>query len=130
MELKGSRRITAEMAILLACAFQTTPGFWINLQARYDLEIARSTMSVARLSRAAKVTTKLRSESVGTRLFWSGHGPIDPRIEAATAMRIAQGRMSLQGQPQSSDTAFDRSGSPPAADIPIRAHEDEGAAGE
>jgi antitoxin HigA-1 len=59
--LKGSCRITAEMAILLARAFQTTPEFWINLQARYDLEIARSTMSVARLSRAAKAATRLRS---------------------------------------------------------------------
>lgn len=59
--LKGKCRITAEMAILFARAFQTTPEFWINLQARYDLEIASSTIPVARLSRAANTTTRLRS---------------------------------------------------------------------
>ena len=34
------RSITADMALRLARYFGTTSEFWINLQARYDLEIA------------------------------------------------------------------------------------------
>jgi len=36
------RGITADTALRLAIAFNTTPEFWINLQAHYDLEVARS----------------------------------------------------------------------------------------
>ena len=57
----GTRRITAELAILLAHAFQTTPDFWMNLQARYDLENASSVVSAARLRRAGKLAVRLRS---------------------------------------------------------------------
>ena len=34
------RGITADTAFRLARYFGTTPGFWINLQARYDLDAA------------------------------------------------------------------------------------------
>jgi addiction module HigA family antidote len=37
----GRRSITAETALPLARYFGTTPEFWINLQARYDLEASR-----------------------------------------------------------------------------------------
>ena len=37
---KGRRSITAETAMRLARYFGTTPGFWLNLQKTYDLEIA------------------------------------------------------------------------------------------
>jgi addiction module HigA family antidote len=37
----GSRSITGEPALRLARYFGTTPQYWINLQARYDLETAR-----------------------------------------------------------------------------------------
>jgi antitoxin HigA-1 len=36
----GRRGITADTAFRLARYFGTTPGFWINLQARYDLDAA------------------------------------------------------------------------------------------
>lgn len=35
------RAISAEMALRLARFFGTTPDFWLNLQARYELEVAR-----------------------------------------------------------------------------------------
>jgi addiction module HigA family antidote len=36
---KGKRSITADTALRLAKFFEgTTPGFWINMQTRYDLE--------------------------------------------------------------------------------------------
>jgi len=37
----GTRSITGETALRLARYFGTTPAYWINLQARYDLESAR-----------------------------------------------------------------------------------------
>src|SRR3954451_7583932 len=36
----GRRGISADTAFRLARYFGTTPGFWINLQARYDLDAA------------------------------------------------------------------------------------------
>ncbi len=39
--VQGKRSITADTALRLARAFGTTPQFWLNLQTRYDLEIAR-----------------------------------------------------------------------------------------
>ena len=39
--VNGKRAITAIMALRLARYFQMTPGFWMNLQARYDLETAK-----------------------------------------------------------------------------------------
>jgi addiction module HigA family antidote len=38
--VKGKRRITADTALRLSAYFGTTPQFWMNLQNRYDLEIA------------------------------------------------------------------------------------------
>ena len=37
----GQRSITAETALRLARYFGTTPAYWMNLQAHYDLEAAR-----------------------------------------------------------------------------------------
>ncbi len=36
------RAITADTALRLACYFGTTPEFWINLQAQYDLEVTKN----------------------------------------------------------------------------------------
>jgi len=38
--VRGQRVITADTALRLARYFGTTPQFWMNLQANYDLEIA------------------------------------------------------------------------------------------
>jgi antitoxin HigA-1 len=40
----GRRGITADTAFRLARYFGTSPEFWINLQARYDLEVADRTL--------------------------------------------------------------------------------------
>lgn len=37
----GQRAITGETALRLARYFGTTPEYWLNMQARYDLETAR-----------------------------------------------------------------------------------------
>jgi len=36
--IKGRRKITADTAIRLSRFFGTSPGFWMNMQALYDLE--------------------------------------------------------------------------------------------
>ncbi|MGH7186585.1 MAG: HigA family addiction module antitoxin, partial [Pseudomonadota bacterium] len=42
--IRGKRGITPETAWLLSQALNTTPEFWINLQAHYDLEVAKETL--------------------------------------------------------------------------------------
>ncbi len=37
----GQRAITGETALRLGRYFDTTPEYWLNMQARYDLETAR-----------------------------------------------------------------------------------------
>jgi antitoxin HigA-1 len=39
--VREKRGISPEMAVLLSAYFGTTDGYWINLQAHYDLELAR-----------------------------------------------------------------------------------------
>lgn len=39
--VRGTRAFTADTALRLARYFGTTPDFWMNLQARFDLETAR-----------------------------------------------------------------------------------------
>jgi len=39
----GTRSITGESALRLARYFGTTPEYWMNMQARYDIEVARDT---------------------------------------------------------------------------------------
>jgi len=38
----GTRAITADTALRLARYFGTTDRFWLNLQARYDLEVEKA----------------------------------------------------------------------------------------
>ena len=40
----GRRAITADTALRLARYFGTTPELWVNLQTRYDLEVAKATL--------------------------------------------------------------------------------------
>jgi addiction module HigA family antidote len=37
----GTRSITGESALRLARYFGTTPEYWMNIQARYDIEVAK-----------------------------------------------------------------------------------------
>jgi addiction module HigA family antidote len=39
--VRGKRAITADTALRLARYFGTTPQFWMNLQANYDLDVAQ-----------------------------------------------------------------------------------------
>ena len=39
--VRGKRGVTPETAWLLALALNTTPEYWMNMQARYDIEVAR-----------------------------------------------------------------------------------------
>jgi addiction module HigA family antidote len=39
--IRGQRGITGETALRLGRYFGTTPAYWMNMQARYDLETAR-----------------------------------------------------------------------------------------
>ncbi len=43
----GRRGITADTALRLGRCFSTTPEFWMNLQQRYELEVARREVGVA-----------------------------------------------------------------------------------
>ncbi len=38
--VKGSRPVTAELALLFGRAFAQSPQYWLNLQAAYDLKLA------------------------------------------------------------------------------------------
>ena len=40
----GRRRVTTDTALRLGRYFGTTPEFWINLQTRYDLDVAERTV--------------------------------------------------------------------------------------
>jgi antitoxin HigA-1 len=40
--LKGTRPVTAELALRLGRAFGQAPQYWLNLQTSYDLKIAQT----------------------------------------------------------------------------------------
>ncbi len=42
--VRGRRAVTVDSALRLARYLGTTPEFWINLQARYDLDMAERTL--------------------------------------------------------------------------------------
>jgi addiction module HigA family antidote len=50
--VRGKRGVTPETAWLLAQAFDTTPEFWINLQANHDLARNRPDKAIAPLKKA------------------------------------------------------------------------------
>ncbi len=47
--INGHMGISAEMAIRLAKAFNTTPELWLNLQRNFDLWFASSKISVSKI---------------------------------------------------------------------------------
>ena len=42
--VKGSRPVTAELALLFGRAFGQSPQYWLNLQADFDLKAAESSI--------------------------------------------------------------------------------------
>src|SRR5712691_8684560 len=57
----GRRGISADTALRLARYFNTTPQFWINLQAHYELDTARlaTEKAIARTIRPAHTLAKV-----------------------------------------------------------------------
>lgn len=43
--VKGTRPVTAELALLFAKTFEQTPHYWLNLQASYDLKTAEKNLA-------------------------------------------------------------------------------------
>jgi len=56
--VQGKRSITANTALRLARYFGTTDRFWVNLQARYDLEIEKDRLGT-RLSKEVEVLRRV-----------------------------------------------------------------------
>ena len=50
--VRGKRGVTPETAWLLSQAFDTTPQFWISLQANHDLAANRPGRAIPRLRKA------------------------------------------------------------------------------
>jgi addiction module HigA family antidote len=57
--INGTRGITGETALLLAHTFGTTPEFWLNLQSRYELDVAKGRISMATIERADSFRNEL-----------------------------------------------------------------------
>ena len=43
--VNGKRPVTAELALRLGRYFGQSPRYWLNLQSRYDMDIAEDTLS-------------------------------------------------------------------------------------
>ena len=44
--IKGTRPVTAELALLFGRVFGQSPQYWLNLQASYDLKLAERAIAV------------------------------------------------------------------------------------
>ena len=42
--VRGKRPVTAELALRLGQYFRQSPRYWLNLQSRYDMDIAEETL--------------------------------------------------------------------------------------
>lgn len=51
--IRGKRGVTPDTAWLLAQAFDTSPEFWLNLQAAHDLAHSRPSRSIKKLRKAS-----------------------------------------------------------------------------
>ena len=57
--LKAKRGVSPEMAVRLSVYFGTTDRYWVNLQAHYDLEVAKERMR----ERAARIIPHARAKT-------------------------------------------------------------------
>lgn len=51
--VRGKRGVTSETAWLLSQALDTTPEFWLNLQANYDLALHRPEKTILKIRMAS-----------------------------------------------------------------------------
>lgn len=49
--VRGDTSMTPDTALRLARAFDTTPGYWMNLQINHDMAIAETTIDVSTIKR-------------------------------------------------------------------------------
>lgn len=56
--VNGHMGVSAEMALRLAKAFDTTPELWLNLQRNYDLWFAESTISISKIRSIRRTVLK------------------------------------------------------------------------
>jgi addiction module HigA family antidote len=64
--VSGKRGITAETAILLARALDTTPDYWMNLQYAYELRLAERSIPQARLESICRLVISLDHDAPET----------------------------------------------------------------
>src|SRR5690348_11119461 len=57
--VKGTRPVTAELALLFGKAFGQSPQYWLNLQRQYDLELAERSLG-ARLDAVEHIASAKR----------------------------------------------------------------------
>ena len=62
--VRGRRAVSADTALRLARFFGTSAEFWLNLQARYDLDIARDALG-SRLEREVQPAAECADVSAG-----------------------------------------------------------------
>lgn len=62
--IRGHRAITVDTALRLARYFQTTPQFWLNLQAHFGLEMAKETRLVEQINREVRSREQFGLEKV------------------------------------------------------------------
>ncbi len=55
--INGKRPVTAELALRLGRYFRQNPQYWINLQSRYDMDIAEDEL-LERIERQVKPMEK------------------------------------------------------------------------
>jgi len=55
--IRGRRTVTVDTALRLAKYFGTTPQFWLNLQAHYDLEMAVESRLVEKINREVRLAS-------------------------------------------------------------------------
>lgn len=55
--VQGKRAITPDTALRLAVFFKMTPEFWMNLQSRFDLKIAKENL-LPKIERSVRPTEK------------------------------------------------------------------------
>ena len=58
--VRGTRAFSADTALRLAAYFKTTAEFWMNLQARYDLEVARDSRGIKAIAKIQLKRLELR----------------------------------------------------------------------
>ncbi len=66
--IKHHRSISADTALRIGRALETTLDYWLNLQRKYDLDVARATTDVTEIEQLAEVTG-CRPKIIAS--FWS-----------------------------------------------------------